>query len=417
MKNLFILTERSFFLQQIAEGLSQQYAVQVIEIVSGTDNSKPLQPNTSPQKVQYTPCKGTAFDRQWLPGRIINTLTSAFVLLWKACWLIQSQDMILVVTNPPLLPFFALLIKFLKRCQFVLLVYDVYPEVLIATGMTTKTSLISRIFRAFNQRLCREAAQIITVGRDISELIAQRLPANAVDKIHYIPNWAETEIIHPTAKSDNALLQELDIVDRFVVLYAGNMGRTHDVEIIAAAAKQMATSHPQVQFVLIGAGARKQWLIDFVNANQLDNINVLPFRPYSEKNVSLNAGDIGIISYLPGMAGVSVPSRMYNQFAAGKPIIGIADGHSELATVLEEEAVGWVVSPQNLTQLITIIETASQSPKQLAQMGQRAARLTTQKYTYENTCDAYAKVIAQAFLPPQTPRPIARSRQATQPSS
>jgi colanic acid biosynthesis glycosyl transferase WcaI len=397
MRNLFILTESSFYLQQIAAGLSQQFAVHVVEIVSGTDNSKPLQPDPSQPKVKYVACQGSTFDRHWLPGRIINTLTSSFVLLWKALWLVKSSDVILVVTNPPLLPFFALLIKWLKRCHFVLLVYDVYPEVLIATGMTPKKSLISRIFRFLNKILYREAAQIITVGRDISVLTAQRLPAAQTNKIHYIPNWAETEIIHPTPKSENALLQQLEIADKFVVLYAGNMGRTHDLEIIVQAAKAMALSHPQVHFVLIGAGARKQWVVDFVQTHQLDNIHVLPFRPYKEKNISLNAGDISIVSYLPGMAGVSVPSRMYNQFAAGRPIIGIADRDSELAAVIEEESVGWVVAPKELEQLIQVIQTASVSTDLISAMGQRADQISRQKYTYRNTCQAYSEVLFQVF--------------------
>jgi colanic acid biosynthesis glycosyl transferase WcaI len=397
MRNLFILTERSFYLQQIAAGLSQQFSVHVVEIVSGTDNSKPLQPDPSQPQVKYVACQGSTFDRHWLPGRIINTLTSSLVLLWKAFWLVKSSDVILVVTNPPLLPYFALLIKWLKRCQFVLLVYDVYPEVLIATGMTSPKSLISRVFRFLNKMLCREAAQIITVGRDISTLTAQRLTAVQAKKIHYIPNWAETEIIHPTPKLENSLLQQLAIADKFVVLYAGNMGRTHDLEIIVQAAQKMAGSHPQIHFVLIGAGARRQWVIDFIQTHQLDNIHVLPFLPYAEKNSSLNAGDIGIISYLPGMSGVSVPSRMYNQFAAGKPIIGIADRDSELATVIEEESVGWVVSPKCLEQLIQVIQTASVAADLISTMGQRADQIARQKYTYKNTCQAYSEVILKVF--------------------
>ena len=40
-----------------------------------------------------------------------------------------------------------------------------------------------------------------------------------------------------------------------------------------------------------------------------------------------------------------MPSRTYNTLAAGKPIIGIVDAGSELAQVIQEETVGWVVPP------------------------------------------------------------------------
>jgi len=45
---------------------------------------------------------------------------------------------------------------------------------------------------------------------------------------------------------------------------------------------------------------------------------------------------------MSNMAGVSVPSRMYNVMAAGKPIIAVTDPDSELALVVREEDIGWV---------------------------------------------------------------------------
>ena len=56
--------------------------------------------------------------------------------------------------------------------------------------------------------------------------------------------------------------------------------------------------------------------------------------------ISLNACEVAIIPLVLGMAGMSVPSRMYNVLAAGNPIIAATDGNSELAFVVQEEQIG-----------------------------------------------------------------------------
>ena len=130
--------------------------------------------------------------------------------------------------------------------------------------------------------------------------------------IELIPNWADLEDIAPSDRQENALLSTLGIADRFVVQYSGNIGRTHGIDTLLSAADRLRDD--RVQFLFIGDGA-----------------------------TSLNACDVAVVSLAPGMSGVSVPSRMYNILAAGKPIVAVADDESELARVVREEQVGWVV--------------------------------------------------------------------------
>jgi len=76
-----------------------------------------------------------------------------------------------------------------------------------------------------------------------------------------------------------------------------------------------------------------------------------------------------------------VPSRMYNILAAGKPLLAVADADSELAQIVREEGVGWLVrpaSPEKTAQ--AILEAASVRPL-LAEMSQRARALVLKHYT------------------------------------
>jgi len=89
--------------------------------------------------------------------------------------LCQREDCLLVVTNPPLLPLVALLIKWLKNCLYVLLVHDVYPEALIATQLVSSSSWLVKLLNIVNKIVYENSIKIISLGRDMNQLIASKL--------------------------------------------------------------------------------------------------------------------------------------------------------------------------------------------------------------------------------------------------
>jgi colanic acid biosynthesis glycosyl transferase WcaI len=112
-----------------------------------------------------------------------------------------------------------------------------------------------------------------------------------------------------------------------------------------------------------------------------------------ELNETLNACDIAVISFAQGMSGVSVPSRMYNIMAAGKPILAITDNDSELAMVVREEKIGWVVSPGDIEDLKKVLHEAISSKEQLIGMGERARKAAQLKYSLQGVVDGYREFL------------------------
>ena len=390
------LTSTGYFLTKIAESLAQKFSICVITGPATIELKSTTSPWTETiNGVKIYRSKSTTFDRNWLPGRLINMVITTLSIFLKGLWYCKQQDTILVVTNPPLLPFVALLLKWIKRCDFILLIHDVYPEVLIVTGFASQKSPIVRIFSHLNRLLYQKAYKIITLGRDMSDLAQKKLPKNHHLKIKCIPNWADTEFAFPIPRTENSILRELGLVNHFVILYAGNIGRTHNIEIIAEAAKFFHLKEHKIHFLFIGSGGRKAWLEKFIHKESLSNTTILPFRPNSEKAISINACDVAIISFNPGMLGVSVPSRMYNQMAVGKPIIAIAHNRSELAKVIHEENIGWVVDPLDFTTLIDTIQYAYHNSIICSQMGERASKVVNEKYSYQHASTDYQNFLSE----------------------
>ncbi|MBI3006529.1 MAG: glycosyltransferase family 4 protein [Ignavibacteriales bacterium] len=194
---------------------------------------------------------------------------------------------------------------------------------------------------------------------------------NGDHKVVFIPNWADLQEIAPSSRRKNSLLRELEIGDKFVIQYLGNMGRTHGIEHLFEYVNQLS-GQARIHFLFIGSGAKKQWLEDAAKKAGLRNISILPYRSRAEHAMVNNACDLAIISMLPGMSGVSAPSRLYNIMAAGKPVLVVAEDSSELAKVVFEESIGWVVEPGNTQELVAKILKAAKHPKLLRKMGMRA---------------------------------------------
>jgi colanic acid biosynthesis glycosyl transferase WcaI len=343
--------------------------------------------------VQIERVKGTSFDKNSLPGRLVNMLTISASLFTTSLRRFEADDVVIVVTNPPLLPFLTALASRMRGAETVVLVHDVYPEVLVASGLTERTSVLSRTVAALTRLLYRSVSRIIVIGRDMEALVRQKLPRGD-DRVVLIPNWADVDTVVPQAREANPILKDEGLLPKLVLQYAGNMGRSHDIEsILAAPAKKDFPS--DLVFLFAGDGAKRR-LIERAEQS-LDNGHVRLLQPFGRDKQSefLNACDVAIISFVPGMAGISVPSRMYNILAAGKPILAIADPDSELALVIRENGVGWVVEPGNEPAFLAALREVSNSRASLPAMGVRARRIAEEFYAAEKVLSGYDKLLSE----------------------
>lgn len=384
-------TSTGHFLTGIAEGLAQKYSVNVL---CGQPTYSKRGIRAPVREVQ----NGVNIHRFWattlnkdiFPFRLLNLITISISSFFIALRWVHKGDNILVVTNPPLLPFLIAVVAKFRKAGCNLLIHDIYPEVLVVTGVVRAGTILERFLSVSVRWLYRNVQQIIVLGRDVQSLVRNKLCSNDLATV-VIPNWGDVEHIAPGDRANNRILIKQELESKFVIQYSGNMGRTHGLEIILQAAKRL-NGNPQIHFLFIGWGAKRQWLEDEVDRQNLSNVTFMDYVARDDLNISMNACDVAIISFIPGMVGVSVPSRMYDVMAAGKPIIAVADRDSELALVVQEEQIGWIVFPNQAEQLVDIILEASVQPEKIRQMGARARRVAETKYSYERVIEAYQEL-------------------------
>ncbi len=271
---------------------------------------------------------------------------------------------------------------------------DLYPEVLIPTGIVKAGSIADRILNIAATWLLRRVERIIVLGRDMQQRVQHKLlPGDRRTVV--ITNWADTGEIVPMPREENELLHRLGISNKFVLQNSGNMQRSMGFEVLLEAMRQL-NGRADTHLLFVGKGARREWLLKEVGRLKLSNVGVLPPQPRGELNTLLNACDVAVISLIPGMSGISIPSRMYNCMAAGKPILAITDADSELAMVVRENQIGWVVPPNDPAKVVDVILEACRNRDRTLAMGKRAREVAEQQFPFERILQSYKELYADS---------------------
>jgi colanic acid biosynthesis glycosyl transferase WcaI len=377
-------TTTATYLTAIAEGLTTDCEVLVI---SGTAGSGSVAPATAQPRVLEV--GGWTPDKDALVRRAIAMVLFSVKMFFATLRHVGKNDVVLCITTPFALPYSVTLATRLRGASATLLIHDLYPEALVTAGLVQPGSLVVRTIRFANGLLFGALDAIITIGRDVEALL---LAYKSVEsrKIRFIPNWVLLPIGYREINSDNSFRRGL--ADKLVVGLSGNLGFTHSAGTVYEAAR-LLEDDKNIHFILSGSGSGWNQLTELYAKAPLGNVTLTNRVPESELEEFLSAADVWLIPYRRNVAGVSVPSRIYNLLAVGRPVIVAAEAHSEAALMLKEENIGWVARPEDPLDLADAIRSAASDRAETLAKGRRAA-LTAQRYTCDRAIASYRQVMA-----------------------
>ena len=384
----------AFYTTGLAEGLAGEFKVGVLcSCPTVTARGKRVARKEERNGVMVERCMGTTLNKDILILRLVNMVTYSASILLKALARVRKGDIVLAVTSPPSTPFIARLVCRLKGAACILRIEDVYPEILVATGMLRQRSPLCGILRFATGKLYSGADRIVVLGRDMKALAEKKMGGRG-KSVRIIRSWADTDTVSPLPKEDTPLVRELGLHNKFIVSCVGNMGRAQAIEFLFAAVT-MLKDDERIHFLFIGGGARRRWMEQEALNRGLRNVTLLDHRPRDGQADFLNACDISLISLLPGVTGAGVPSRTYNIMAAGKPIIAVTGEDSEVAMLVREEEIGWVAPPGNPEHLVRTILLAMSDREGLMAMGDRASAAARGKFPRERIVEQYRDLVKE----------------------
>lgn len=321
--------------------------------------------------------------------RVISRLLDYFFYhLISIFWGVRIRaeyDAILASSPPLTIGLCAIFLSRLRRVPFVYNVQEIFPDILVRMGVIKNRFLIYVLERL--EKFIYERAKVITV---ISEKFRQQLIRKGVSpsKLCVIPNFVDVDFFQP-GKRHNDFSAQHQLDDRFVVLYAGNIGLTQDFETIIAAA-QKVQDQPEICFLIVGDGARREWLETQINQLSLKNVRYLPYQPHSAVPNLYASSDVCLVPLHRNTALDTFPSKIYTIMAAGRPVITAADQDSELAAIVEQTKCGLAVAPSDPDALAAAVKQAYINPDGLHEMGQMGRSYVVQHHSPEIVAQQYA---------------------------
>jgi colanic acid biosynthesis glycosyl transferase WcaI len=268
------------------------------------------------------------------------------------------------VYNLPTLNFVARLLRLLYGSKIVLDIQDLWPESVSSSGMLTR-GWLTKILKCLSDNEYRRADRLVALSPGMKRILVKRgIPA---DKITVVYNW--------NFVSNNNHLGPSDIANsimnwkgpRFLVAYAGNVGKMQALTVMIDAARSLRDSHPDVCFLIVGDGTETSLLSKL--SDGLPNLKLMPsIARESMPSIFLICDALLVHLKRNPIFEVTIPSKLQSYMHAGRPILIGLEG--DAADLVEEAKCGISFTPESSTELCeAIIKLKSKTPAELSRMG------------------------------------------------
>jgi colanic acid biosynthesis glycosyl transferase WcaI len=337
----------------------------------------------------------TRFGRARLLGRSIDYGSFYFSAGAALLRLLRSGDVVIVMTDPPLMSVLTAIVAFFKGAALVNWQQDVYPEIATLLGANPLPRWLDALTRKMRDNSLRRARINVVICARMLEYFAKHgIPPG---KLRVIENWADDKLIKPKPPGSSLLRTRLGLSNRFVVGYSGNLGRAHEFDTLLAAADELRQDL-SVVFLMVGGGALMEPLRRTATERGLENLLFLPYQAREDLEDSLAAADVHLISLRPALEGLIMPSKAYGILAAGRPAIFIGDSDGDVARMIGGGRCGLAVNVNAGRELVAAIRRLQSEPLVRAEMGERARELFLSRYTLANAVEQWHAALD--FRPP-----------------
>lgn len=326
-------------------------------------------------------------------GQIFNSI-SFFIRAFIYLLFSSSKSPLLIVSNPPFLPMMGYFIYKLRRIKYIILIHDVFPEKAIKLNYITEGSFLAKFWKYWDKKSLDNASSVIVISETMKNNLVGKFINYGLrnsEKVTVIHNWANEDFIKPINNDDNIFLKEHSLLDKFIVLYSGNLGASYELEIIINAAKK--TLNDDIFYLFIGDGVKKQKLQKMTSDNSLNNVKFLPYQKKEMLPFSLTAASVSIVTYEKIMEGLLMPSKLYTTLASGRAVIAFCEDGSEVSNIVSSAGCGFSVDTSNVENFIEKVVFLKNNPEERCQMGKNARDYFEKTFTLKHSLSKYLELI------------------------
>ena len=332
-------------------------------------------------------------------GRLIAW--SIYTLLtWINLVKVRRGDVVFLRLPPLQLGITGILARRLRGARVVLNVQDIHPDLSIESGLLRNPFFITAA-QTFEKFIYRQMDEILVISEGFRRnLLAKGVPS---EKIEILPNWVDTDFLSPRPKN-NPVARRYGLADKFVLMYSGTISISSSVtlERILEAADRLRDD-PGIRIAIVGEGLKKADLTAKAKELGLPNVEFIPFQPYADLPDLLGAADVLLVPLDKEKSLLSVPSKLYNFMAAGRPILGLAHSDSEVFQIIRDTGCGTCAPPDDPSAIAAAILALRADPAGRLTMGRNGRAYAEGTVSRRVVLDSFDRLLTKSvcFQPGQ----------------
>jgi len=303
----------------------------------------------------------------------------------------NRQDIILVYSPPLFMGISGYILSKVKKTPLVFNLQDIHPKVLFDSGVI-ENKFIKMILSRMEEFCYRKAHSFIVYSAGNKDYLLGK----GVDRaVFIIPNWVDTTA-RGAYERINSFRKDKLIGDKFVVSYAGTMQQAQGLEIVVEAAAALK-EYNDIIFILAGEGSSKTALQNLIREKNVSNVLLRPVMPKDSYIQFIYASDVCLVTLSADIPLQTVPGKLADIMACGKPIIAAVRQQGDAASIIRQAGCGFHVDPGDIEAFSKAVLRMYRDEVLRKEMGVRA-RLYAEQYFSRDTCTKhYEEVLLSAM--------------------
>lgn len=305
------------------------------------------------KNIEYRLYKRKSSDHGNIISRYVrDTLTN----IREAIGILKLKNVDVLFEDVSYSSFWAVKAAKMKGIKVVAMLQDVWPDNAVQSHLISEGSFLYKYFEMWQKSVYKNADKLICISDDMKDFIVSK--GVDADKIEVIYNWGYSDDVVDIPWEENEFVKKYNLSrDKFYAIYAGNIGKMQNVEIVVNAAKELQ-DREDIQFLIIGDGARREAIEEM--AEGMSNITMLPMQPIELATHIYSAAGVNIIPLVAGGTKTAMPSKTGVVLSCGQPVIFCFDASERFVNTVYECKAGMVVHPDKPTELTNAIRMISE---------------------------------------------------------
>ena len=320
--------------------------------------------------------------------RALNFISFSVFGAIGAIFMTGKQDLLLAPSSPPVTNgMCACFVAYLKRIPLIYNVHDIYPDMAIKLGILRNRFAIN-LARLAEDFVYRKAERLMVISESMRRNLISKKARE--EKISVVPILVDTDVLRPLAKRNRFSLR-FGLTDKFVVMYAGNIGLPHGLESVIQAAERLR-DHEDILFLFVSRGEHKEEIIRLSRSKGLENVVFLPQQPECLVSDIWASADVSLVCYRRGLSTDSMPSKILAIMASGRPVLAMVDRDSDVWELVTRARCGLCLPPENPRLLSQALLRLRREEGKRKRMGERGRRFVVENLSRDAVGGRYEEL-------------------------